>query len=63
MCTLLTGETVQMIDVRSSLHNHLERWYLFVACRAVSRIAEQPEVIPLAEDKIGPGEQTRTDLS
>lgn len=63
MSTLLTSETVQVIDVRPGLHNHLERRYLFVAGRAVSRNPEQPEVVPLTEDKVGPGEQTRTDLS
>lgn len=63
MSALLAGETIQVIDVRPGLHNHLERRYLLVASRAMSRIPEQPEVVPFTEDKVGPGEQTRTDLS
>lgn len=63
MSALLAGETIQVIDVRPGLHNHLERRYLLVASRAMSRIPEQPEVVSFTEDKVGPGEQTRTDLS
>lgn len=63
MSALLTGETVQVIDIRPGLHDHLERRYLLVASRAVSRVPEQPEVVPLAEDKVRLGEQSRTDLS
>lgn len=63
MSTLLTGETVQMIDVRPGPHNHLECRYLLVTCRAASRAPEEPEVVPLTEDKISFGVESRADFS
>lgn len=62
MSTLLTGETIQVIDVRSCPHNHLECWYLFVASRTASGIPEKPEVVPLTEDKVSFGVKGRTNL-
>lgn len=63
MSALLTGEAVEVIDVRPGPHDHLERRYLFIAGRAASRIAEEPEVVPLTEDKVSFGVQGRADLS
>lgn len=60
---LLAGKTVQVIDVRPGLHDQLERRYLLLAGRAVTLVPEQPEVVPLAENKVGLGEQGRADLS
>jgi len=62
MGALLTGEAVEMIDVRPGPHHHLERRYLFVTCRAASRAPEEPEVVPLTEDKISFGVEGRADL-
>lgn len=63
VCTLLTGETIEMIDVRPGSHDHLEGRYRLVAGRAKSGIPEEPEVVPLAEDKVGLRIKGRTDLA
>jgi len=63
MGALLTGETIKMIDVRPGSHDHLECRYLFVTCRATSRVPKEPEVVPLTEDKISFGVEGRADLS
>lgn len=63
MGALLTGETIKMIDVRLGSHDHFECWYLFVTCRARSRAPKDPEVVPLAEDKISFEVEGRADLS
>lgn len=61
--TLLTGKAIEMIDVRPSSHDHLEGRYRLVAGRAISGIPEEPEVVPLAEDKVGLRIEGRTDLA
>lgn len=63
MSALLTGEAVEMIDIRPGPHDHLERRYLFVTCCAASRVAKEPEVVPLTEDKVSFGVESRADLS
>lgn len=63
MSALLAGETVEMIDVRSGPHDHLKRRYLLITCRAASRVPEEPEVVPLTEDKISFGVEGRADLA
>lgn len=63
MSALLTGETIEMIDVRPGPHNHLERRYLLVTCCAASRVPEEPEVVPLTEDKISFGVESRANFS
>lgn len=55
MSALLTGETVEMIDVRPGPHNHFKCRYLLITCRAASCVPEEPEVVPLTEDKISFG--------
>lgn len=52
MIALLTSEALQMIDITSSAHDHLERGYDLAARRAVPRISEKPKVVPLAEDEV-----------
>lgn len=63
MSALLTGEAVKVVNIRPGPHDHLERRYLFVAGRATSRVAEEPEVVPLTEDKVSFGVKGRADLS
>jgi hypothetical protein len=46
---LLTCEALKMIDIASCPHHHLERWDDFVASRAKAGVAEQPQVVSLAE--------------
>lgn len=60
---LLTGETVEVVDVRLGPHDHLERGYRFRAGGAAPRGAEQPQVVPLAQYQIRLGEQIRADLA
>lgn len=52
-----------MIDVRPGSHDHFEGRYRLVAGRAISCIPEEPEVVPLAEDKVGLRIKRRTDLA
>lgn len=42
---LLTGETLQMVDVCTRPHYHLEGGYYFWTGSTVARIAEQPQVV------------------
>lgn len=52
MIALLTSETFQMINVAPSPHDHLKSGYHLTTCRAIPRIPEQSEVVPLAKDQI-----------
>lgn len=52
MIALLTRETLQMVHIRSCSHHHLECRNHLVACRTVARIAEQPQIVPLAQQQI-----------
>lgn len=60
---LLTGETLQVIDVAPRPHDHLEGGYDLAAGGAVARVPEQPEVVPLAEDEVRLGVQRGADLA
>lgn len=52
-----------MINVAPGPHDHLERGYHLAARSAVSRVPEQPEVVPLAENKVRFGVERGTDLA
>ena len=52
MVALLTGEALQVVHVISGPHDHLEGWNHFGTCSTVAGVAEQPEVVPPAEDEV-----------
>ena len=55
MATLLAGEALQVVDVGPGSHHHLEGGDHFVAGGAVAGGAEQPEIVPLAEEEVALG--------
>lgn len=61
--TLLTSEALKMINITSSPHHHLEGRNNFVAGRTEARVAEQPQVISLAQHQIAFRVQRRADLA
>lgn len=48
MIALLASEALQVINIAARTHHHLKRGNDFVASRAVSSVAEQPQIVPLA---------------
>lgn len=52
MRTLLTRETLQMINIPFRSHHHLERRYQLIARRTQPGIAVQPHVVALAQQEI-----------
>lgn len=60
---LLTSEALQMINVGSRPHHHLERRNHLAAGRAVAGVAEKSQVVSLTEDEIGLGVERRADLA
>lgn len=63
MIALLAREALQMVDVAPRPHHHLEGRYHLAAGGAVSRVPEQPQVVPLAEDQVGLGVEGGSDLA
>lgn len=51
-----------MVNVTPSSHDHLEGGYDFTTRGTVTRVAEQPEIVPLAQDQVRLGVQGGADL-
>jgi len=63
LVTLLTGETVEVVDVALGPHHHLEGRDHFAAGGAIARRSEQSEIIAFAENEIGAGVERGTDFA
>jgi hypothetical protein len=47
--TLLTGKTLEMVNVGPRPHDHLECRNYFIACRTEACVAEEPQIISFAQ--------------
>lgn len=62
MVALLASEALEVVDVAACAHHHLEGRDHFVAGRAVTSVAEQPQIVPLAQNKVSPSIERVADL-
>lgn len=60
---LLARKALKVVDIGPGSHHHLEGGDHFVARRAVACGAEQPEIVPLAEEEVPLGVQTVAHLA
>lgn len=63
MIALLTCKTLQMINIRSRPHHHLERRNHLIARCTHPRAPKQPQIIPLAQHQIRLCVQRVSDLT
>ena len=63
MIALLTGEAFQVVDVVAGPHDHLESGNDFVAGRAEAGVAEEPQIVALAQHEIPFGVERRSHLA